>query len=254
MLKLVKVQIITVVSLFSRFLMLLAPWRLLWWLIKTHSNKACSPRVIATSWTMEQIRRYLSGKVVELVTCILWTHSIKSYEFVQIMKSSALCVSPSVEKIWLIHGCTTPSYRRANCKCTRAQSSLVCCKQIHWRQEIPQKYSGNVVVLLVYYQNITFTSLSFYFYVYMLSFFGFFSDMHRSKWYQQGLRPPCSSSSFSTGWTRMRPQDQVSPTPLITSPRWSRFHSTPLPSTATLSWLPSMEWWMMALGKSRYVC
>lgn len=163
MLKLVKVQMSTVLALFSRFLMLLAPWRLLWWLIKTHSNKTCSPRVIATSWTMEQITRYLSGKVVELVIFFIFF----GYTLVKDVSLFVLWSCPhSVVPLWLIHGCTTPSYCRANCKCTRAQSSLVCCKQIHSRQELPQKYSGNVFFLLVYYQSITLPILSFYLYMY----------------------------------------------------------------------------------------
>lgn len=43
--------------------MLQAAWRWPWWLIKIHSNKTCSPRVNATSWTMDKTIRYLSGKV-----------------------------------------------------------------------------------------------------------------------------------------------------------------------------------------------
>lgn len=54
-----------IISLLSRFLMLPAQWRQPWWLIKTHSNKTCSPRVTATSWTMEETIRYLSGKVLD---------------------------------------------------------------------------------------------------------------------------------------------------------------------------------------------
>lgn len=77
-------------------------------------------------------------------------------------------------------------------------------------------------------------------------------DVDRSRSCQKGVRPPCLSSSSSTGWTRMKLQARVSPTELVKLPRWSRSPSMPLNSMTATPWLPSTAWWMMDPGKSRF--
>lgn len=112
---------------------------------------------------------------------VLWIQfgKVINVQFVHIKKLSALCSSTPVENVWLIHDCTTPLSCRPGCKCSRAQSSLVCCKQVHSRQELPKKYSGSVVIQLVCCQNITLPVSSSYLRMCML--FLYFSDMRRSR-------------------------------------------------------------------------
>lgn len=80
-----------IISLLSRFPMLLAPWRQPWWLIRIHSNKTCSPRANATSWTMEETIGYLSGKVLDqdiypfLQPLVLCKHSLHCFVYLSML-------------------------------------------------------------------------------------------------------------------------------------------------------------------------